>query len=151
MIENALARLTTVEALPSLTLAILLLFVGKGLSARVALLRRYGIPEPVVGGVLCAAVVCVLYYAMGIQVSFDLEMRDMLLLYFFAALGLNSNVRSLSDGGWKLVILIVLSGGYIVLQNLVGMGLAGSFGMDPKAGLMVGSVSLTGGVATTLA
>lgn len=151
MIENALARLTTVEALPSLTLAILLLFVGKGLSARVALLRRYGIPEPVVGGVLCAAVVCVLYYAMGIQVSFDLEMRDMLLLYFFAALGLNSNVRSLADGGWKLVILIVLSGGYIVLQNLVGMGLAGSFGMDPKAGLMVGSVSLTGGVATTLA
>ena len=151
MIENALARLTTVEALPSLTLAILLLFVGKGLSARVALLRRYGIPEPVVGGVLCAAVVCVLYYAMGIQVSFDLEVRDMLLLYFFAALGLNSNVRSLADGGWKLVILIVLSGGYIVLQNLVGMGLAGSFGMDPKAGLMVGSVSLTGGVATTLA
>src|SRR5690554_5774996 len=151
MIENALARLTTVEALPSLTLAILLLFVGKGLSARVALLRRYGIPEPVVGGVLCAAVVCVLYYAMGIQVSFDLEVRDMLLLYFFATLGLNSNVRSLADGGWKLVILIVLSGGYIVLQNLVGMGLAGSFGMDPKAGLMVGSVSLTGGVATTLA
>lgn len=151
MIENALARLTTVEALPSLTLAILLLFVGKGLSARVALLRRYGIPEPVVGGVLCAAVVCVLYYAMDIQVSFDLEMRDMLLLYFFAALGLNSNVRSLADGGWKLVVLIVLSGGYIVLQNLVGMGLAGSFGMDPKAGLMVGSVSLTGGVATTLA
>ena len=57
------------------------------------------------------------------RVSFDLGMRDILLLYFFAALGLNSNVRSLADGGWKLVILLVLAGGYIVLQNLVGMGL----------------------------
>ena len=151
MIENALAGLTTVEALPSLTLAILLLFIGKGLAARVATLRRYGIPEPVVGGVLCAAAVCALYYGAGVEVSFDLGMRDILLLYFFAALGLNSNVRSLADGGWKLVILLVLAGGYIVLQNLVGMGLAGAFGMDPRAGLMVGSVSLTGGVGTTIA
>ncbi len=69
MLENAVARLpsldalpevTTVGTLPALTLAILLLFVGKGLSARVATLRRYSIPEPVVGGVLCAAVVCAL-------------------------------------------------------------------------------------------
>lgn len=151
MIEDTLARIGTVAALPSLTLAILLLFIGKGLSARIATLRRYGIPEPVVGGVLCAGAVCLLYYGAGIQVDFELGARDMLLLYFFAALGLNSNVRSLADGGWKLVILLALAGGYIVLQNLVGMGLAGAFGMDPRAGLMVGSVSLTGGVGTTLA
>ena len=44
----------TVDAFVSFTLAILLLFVGKGLSARIGVLRRYGIPEPVVGGVLLA-------------------------------------------------------------------------------------------------
>ena len=38
-----------------------------------------------------------------------------------------------------------------MLQNLTGMGLASAFGMDPKAGLMVGSISLTGGVGTALA
>src|SRR5690554_1079988 len=151
MIENALSRLATVEALPSLTLAILLLFVGKGLSARIATLRRYGIPEPVIGGVLCAAAVCALYYGLGVEVNFELGARDMLLLYFFAALGLNSNVRALSKGGWKLVVLLALAGGYIVFQNLVGMGLAGAFGMDPRAVHMVGSVSLTGGVGTTIA
>jgi len=143
--------MTTIEALPSLTLAILLLFIGKGLSVRIVFLRRYGIPEPVIGGVLCAVVVCALYYGAGTQVTFDLEMRDILLLYFFAALGLNSNMRSLADGGWKLGILAALSGGYILLQNTVGMGLAGTFGMDPRAGMMVGSVSLTGGVGTTVA
>ncbi|MFZ7097070.1 sodium/glutamate symporter [Luteimonas dalianensis] len=160
MIETAVARLpginglpevTTVEALPALTLAILLLFVGKGLSARIATLRRYSIPEPVVGGVLCAAVVCALYYGMGMQVDFELGARDMFLLYFFAALGLNSRVAALARGGWKLVVLLALAGFYIVFQNLVGMGLAGAWGMDPRAGLMVGSVSLTGGVGTTIA
>src|SRR5690606_11215748 len=148
---DALPQVITVNALPSVTLAILLLFVGKGLTARINTLRRYSIPEPVVGGVLCAAVVCALYYGMGMEVHFELGARDMFLLYFFAALGLNSNVASLRKGGWKLVVLLALAGFYIVFQNLVGMGLAGAFGMDPRAGLMVGSVSLTGGVGTTIA
>jgi ESS family glutamate:Na+ symporter len=39
----------------------------------------------------------------------------------------------------------------MVLQNLVGMETARAFGLDPRAGLMVGSISLTGGVGTTLA
>lgn len=160
MIENTMARLSsidvlseviTVQTLPALTLAILLLFVGKGLLARIATLRRYSIPEPVVGGVLCAAVVCALYYGMGMEVHFELGARDMFLLYFFAALGLNSNVAALAKGGWKLVVLLALAGFYIVFQNLVGMGLASAFDMDPKAGLMIGSVSLTGGVGTTIA
>lgn len=161
MIENAVASLpsidvlsevVTVQTLPALTLAILLLFVGKGLLVRIATtLRRYSIPESVVGGVLCAAVVCALYYGMGMKVHFELGTRDMLLLYFFAALGLNSNIATLAKGGWKLVVLLALSGFYIVFQNLVGMGLAGAFGMDPKAGLMVGSISPTGGVGTTIA
>ena len=139
------------DAFVSITLAILLLFVGKGLAARVGVLRRYGIPEPVVGGVLCAAVVCALYYGAGLRVEFDLGMRDLLLLYFFAALGLNSNVRELASGGRLLVVLALLATVFIVMQNGLGMALAGLFGMDPRAGLMVGSISLTGGVGTTLA
>jgi len=140
-----------VGGLGSATLAILLLFVGKGVTARVAVLRQFGIPDPVVGGVLCAAVVCLLYYVGGVQVSFELAARDSLLLYFFAALGLSSNVRTLASGGMRLAVLLVLATVFILLQNGLGMGLAAAFGMDPRAGLMVGSISLTGGVGTTLA
>lgn len=139
------------DAFSSLTLAILLLFTGKGLAARIGLLRRYGIPEPVVGGVLCAAVVCVLFYSIGLQVEFALGMRDILLLYFFGALGLNSDLRSLLSGGRLLMLLALLATVFIVMQDGLGMLLAGLFGMDPRAGLMAGSVSLTGGVGTTLA
>lgn len=139
------------DAFTSLTLAILLLFVGKGLALRVGALRRYGIPEPVVGGVLCAAVVAVLYYGVGVRVEFELGLRDILLLYFFGALGLNSDLRSLAAGGRLLAVLAVLATVFIVMQNGLGMTMAALFGMDPRAGLMVGSVSLTGGVGTTLA
>ena len=77
--------------------------------------------------------------------------RDWLLLYFFSAIGLHADLRTLISGGKPLAILLVLASLFILLQNLVGMGIASAFDMDPKAGLMVGSISLTGGVGTALA
>jgi ESS family glutamate:Na+ symporter len=135
----------------SFTLAIILLFLGKSLTGRIEILRRYSIPEPVIGGFLCAAAVGVAYFAFDLKVTFTLEVRDWLLLYFFAAIGLRADIRTLISGGKPLVILLALATAFIFLQNLAGIGIATAFGMDPKAGLMVGSISLTGGVGTALA
>ena len=140
-----------VDSFLSFTLAIILLFIGKGLTSKVEILRRYSIPEPVIGGFLCASAVGIAYFFFDLKVSFGLEARDFLLLYFFAAIGLRADIRTLISGGKPLAILLVLASSFLVLQNLTGMGLAGAFGMDPKAGLMVGSISLTGGVGTALA
>lgn len=139
------------DSFASITLAILLLFIGKELIVRVEWLRRFSIPEALVGGVLCAAAASLLYYIAGLTLEFELRARDTLLLYFFATIGLNTNVRTLKEGGRPLLILTVLSIGFMLLQNFTGMGLAGLFGMDPRAGLMTASISLTGGVGTTLA
>jgi ESS family glutamate:Na+ symporter len=139
----------TIDPFLTVTFALVLLFVGKELIARCELLRRYSIPEALVGGVLCACSVCLLYYTAGISIAFDLELRDPLLLYFFASIGLSTDLRTLADGGKPLLILALLAIGFILLQNLAGMGVAAAFGLDPRAGLMVGSV--TGGVGTTLA
>jgi ESS family glutamate:Na+ symporter len=135
----------------SFTLAIILLFLGKTLTGKVEILRRYSIPEPVIGGFLCAAAVGVAYFAFDLKVTFTLEVRDWLLLYFFAAIGLRADIRTLISGGKPLLILLALATAFIFLQNLAGIGIATAFGMDPKAGLMVGSISLTGGVGTALA
>ncbi len=140
-----------VDPFLSFTLAIILLFIGKGCTYRIELLRRYSIPEPVIGGFLCAAAVAVAYYLFDLRITFGLEARDMLLLYFFAAIGLQADLRTLLSGGKPLAILLVLASSFILLQNLMGMGVASAFGMDAKAGLMVGSISLTGGVGTALA
>ena len=139
------------EGFVSFTFAIILLFLGKTAVSRIELLRRYSIPEPVIGGFLCAALVAVCYFFFDLKVTFKLEVRDWLLLYFFAAIGLRADIRTLISGGKPLVILLVLASTFILLQNLVGIGAATVFGMEPKAGLMVGSISLTGGVGTALA
>lgn len=140
-----------VDAFVSFTLAIMLLFAGKGITQRLACLRRYSIPEPVIGGFLCAALACALYYLAGWQLEFELGVRDILLLYFFAGIGLKSEIRSLLQGGRPLLILLLLAAVFILLQNALGMTVASGFGLDPRAGLMLGSISLTGGAGTTLA
>jgi ESS family glutamate:Na+ symporter len=139
------------EGFVSFTLAIILLFLGKVIISRIEILRRYSIPEPVIGGFLCAAAVAVAYFFFDLKITFDLEIRDWLLLYFFAAIGLRADIRTLISGGKPLLILLALATVFILLQNVTGIGIASAFGMDPKAGLMVGSISLTGGVGTALA
>jgi len=139
------------EGFVSFTFAIILLFLGKTAVSRIELLRRYSIPEPVIGGFLCAALVAICYFFFNLKIIFDLEIRDWLLLYFFAAIGLRADIRTLISGGKPLAILLILATTFIILQNLVGIGAATVFGMEPVAGLMVGSISLTGGVGTALA
>ena len=141
----------TMEGFASFTLAIILLFLGKLIISRSELLKRYSIPEPVIGGFLCAAMVGLSYYLLDFELNFDLRSRDILLLYFFAAIGLQTDIRTLINGGRPLGILLALATVFIVLQNLVGISVASLFGMDPKAGLLVGSISLVGGVGTALA
>jgi ESS family glutamate:Na+ symporter len=141
----------TMEGFASFTLAIILLFLGKLIISRSELLKRYSIPEPVIGGFLCATLVGLSYYFLNFKLSFDLRSRDVLLLYFFGAIGLQTDIRTLINGGRPLAILLTLATVFIVLQNLVGISVASLFGMDPKAGLLVGSISLVGGVGTALA
>ncbi|MDX2320817.1 MAG: sodium/glutamate symporter [Moritella sp.] len=141
----------TVKGFVSFTLAIILLFIGKHATIKSELLRKYSIPEPVIGGFLCAAVVALLYYLFKIEVHFDLEVRDILLLYFFAGIGLNADFKSLISGGKPLLVLTGLAVTYIILQNVLGISVATAFGLDPLLGLMSGSISLIGGVGTTVA
>ncbi len=147
------ASLPPIEIGPfvSFTLAIVMLFVGKLALTRYEVLRRYSIPEPVIGGFVAALVVAFIYILFDRQVLFKLGVQDYLLLYFFAGIGLNSDIRVLLSGGKPLAVLILLASAFIFIQNLLGMGMAGLFGMNPLTGLMTGSVSLTGGAGTTMA
>ncbi len=140
-----------IDAFHSFNLAVVLFISGKILAMKIESLRRYSIPEPVVGGFLCAAFVAGVYQFGGYKIVFDLAIRDYLLLLFFAGIGLKSDIRTLLRGGKPLLVLTALAAAFIVMQNFAGMGIASLFGVDPKAGLMLGSISLTGGVGTTLA
>ena len=139
------------ESLFTVTLAILVLFIGKSLNLRFKMLRDMNMPEPVVGGLLFATIFAIIHGTIGIEVTFDLSARDAMLVYFFTTIGLSSNVRDILKGGKPLVILLIATLLYMVLQDAIGISVAVMFGLEPIVGLLGGTVSLIGGHGTAIA
>jgi glutamate:Na+ symporter, ESS family len=135
----------------TLAAATALFFVGQLIVRQSAVLQRYSIPVPVVGGVLFALVLAVAGLVMPIEFAIDETLKDPLLLAFFATLGLGANVRSLARGGRKLVILLVLFVLLMLLQNAVGLLMARALDLHPLVGLLGGSIALVGGHGTAAA
>ena len=133
------------------TLGIVVFFCGVHLNRKVPWLRSYNIPEPVTGGLLAASVSFALYAFANLEVSFQLDTRDTLLVYFFTAIGLNARFSDLVAGGRPLVTLLVLTLGFIVVQNATGMAGAALVGQPLEIGVLAGSASLIGGHGTAIA
>lgn len=133
------------------TIGIVVLFVGVHLNRRFNILRSYNIPEPVTGGLLAAIAAFILYQFFDIEISFDMYTRDLLLVYFFTAIGLNARISDLVSGGRPLIILLVLTLGYIVIQDVVGISGAMLLELPLEIGVLTGSAALIGGHGTAIA
>ncbi|MBY6185991.1 sodium/glutamate symporter [Marinobacter hydrocarbonoclasticus] len=131
--------------------AILVLLIGRGLTHLFAVLRRYNIPEPVSGGIFASVLALVAHEFWGLELQFDMALRDALLLAFFTTIGLTARLDALTRGGRPLAVLMLFCVGGVILQNLVGLGMAGATGLAPSEGLLLGSVSLFGGHGTSVA
>jgi ESS family glutamate:Na+ symporter len=135
----------------AVTLGIVVLFVGKRLNGAVGFLREFSIPEPVTGGLLFSVLFGIVYAVFGVAVEFELAARDFLLVYFFTTIGMNASLKDLLAGGKPLVVLLAVTIGYMVVQNLTGITIASLFDLPTAVGMLGGSVSLIGGHGTTIA
>lgn len=140
-----------IPAFPAVTCGIIVFFVGAFLTRRVPFLRDYNIPEPVAGGLMAALVTWVYFLVSGTQITFDLIVRDQLLVIFFATLGLNARFSDLLAGGRLLGILLALTVIFILIQNAVGFLGTSLFGLPASVSVLVGSASLIGGHGTAIA
>src|SRR5208337_2580666 len=146
--------MTTTIEIPgflTFTISIVVFFVGAGLNRWIAPLRRWNIPEAVTGGLLAALVTLAAYEVFGLAITFDLDARDMLLLYFFTGIGLNARLGDLIKGGRPFLVLLVLTLVYLVIQNLIAAGSAAALGLPKGIAVLLGSASLIGGHGTTIA
>lgn len=132
----------------TLVAASLVLLLGRWLVARIGFLRAYSIPEPVVGGLLVAALLLLLRALTDIEVRFDASLQAPLMLAFFATIGLNADFASLKKGGRILGIFLLVVTALLVVQNAMGIALAKALGLDPLMGLLAGSITLSGGHGT---
>ena len=135
----------------TIIVAILVLFLGKWLTTKIAFLREYNIPEPVSGGLIASIFFGALFGFFDLEFQFDLQIRDTLLIVFFTVIGLSSKFKTLVQGGIPLMILLGLAIVYLFVQNLTGLTATSITGQPPEIGIIAGSVSLAGGHGTAIA
>jgi len=69
-------------------------------------------------------------------------------LMFYTGVGFTASFKLLKTGGKLVFVFLVLSVGMCILQNITGAGIATIFGVDPRIGVMAGSIPMVGGHAT---
>lgn len=124
------------------------LLVGILILRRSETLRKFCIPAAVVGGLILSLVNLAGHESGTFEVEFDETLKNVFMMAFFCSVGYMASFRMLKSGGR---IVLVLLGAVIVLavmQNVIGMGMATAFGLEPKLGLCLGSISLIGGHGT---
>ena len=129
----------------TLVAATIVLLLGTVLVRHISFLRNNHIPEAVAGGFIVAIGLLVLSETTGISFGFDGGLQTMLMIVFFTSIGLSADFSRLIQGGKPLVIFVIAVSAMIVVQNIVGMGLAVALGQNPFYGLIAGSITLTGG------
>lgn len=128
-----------------------LLVLGEFVKKHVSVLSRYFIPSPIIGGVLFSVVALLGYETGTFTFEFYDNMRAFLLLVFFTTIGFSASFELLKKGGVGVALFLAAAVGLVLIQNLLGVGLASVMGVHPLIGLAAGSISLTGGHGTSAA
>ena len=129
----------------TLLMACVALIIGMLVVKNTKFLRNNHIPEAVVGGFIIAIILFFVNKITGQTFKFDTSLQSLLMIAFFSSIGLSSDFARLIQGGKPLVLLIMAVTVLIVLQNIVGVGMAVLMKEDPFIGLIAGSITLSGG------
>lgn len=139
------------DMVQSMALGVIVLLIGSYLVRKIDFLERFCIPAPVVGGVLFAILALILHQTGTMDIEMDNTLRVVAMTAFFTTVGFSASFRLLKKGGIKVFIFLGLAVALVVLQNVLGIGLATLFNLDPLVGLATGSVPMTGGHGTAAA
>ena len=139
------------DAVQSLALAGLALFLGYALCRAIPVLGRYNLPPPVIGGLVFALAAWMAHARGTALFALDTGLQTPLMIAFFTTIGFNASFWLLKISGRQVLVFLLLASGFAVVQNLLGIAVATGFGLHPLFGVLAGSTTLTGGPATGLA
>ena len=139
------------DAVQSLALAGLALFLGYALCRAIPVLGRYNLPPPVIGGLVFALAAWVAHARGATLFALDTALQTPLMIAFFTTIGFNASFWLLKISGRQVLVFLLLASAFAVVQNLLGIAVASGFGLHPLFGVLAGSATLTGGPATGLA
>jgi ESS family glutamate:Na+ symporter len=128
--------------------ALAVLLAGTLVNRRVRLLSKYNIPDPITGGLLFAAAASLAAAVFSFRFQLDQTLKPVLLLMFFAGVGMSADLRLLKRGGRALVVFLLVLFPYILVQDAVGVTVAKLLDLHPIFGVVAGSITLVGGHGT---
>ena len=137
------------DMLQTAALAMLLFLLGRFIVNHVDFLNRCCIPAPVVGGLIFAILHLVTYQTGILTLEFNETLKDAFMDFFFTSVGFGASIKLLKKGALPVLIFLLLATIMVTIQDLVGVGMAGVFGLDGRMGLCMGSVPLVGGHGTS--
>ncbi|MDZ7637446.1 MAG: sodium/glutamate symporter [Bryobacterales bacterium] len=124
--------------------------IGVYLKRWIPFLDRVNVPASVAGGLVYSLLILALRDRV-MNFDMDLVLQRVLMIAFFTTVGMGASLRLLKVGGRLMVVFFGLASAGVLLENIVGVGMAKLLGLNPLIGLVAGSVTMAGGPATALA
>ena len=118
---------------------------------KIGFFQKFCIPAPVIGGLIFALLALGLRVSGILQIEFDTTLQDVFMTTFFTSIGFSASFRLLKKGCVQVFVFLGICTLLVVMQNLLGVGLAAAFGLEPLLGLAVGSIPMVGGHGTSAA
>lgn len=138
----------TLDIFQTVAVAAVVYYLGKFIRRKVSLFSRYCIPAPVIGGLIFALLALVLRVTGVLTIEMDITLQDVFMSVFFTSIGFTACFRLIKKGGVQVFFFLALVVVLVVLQNLLGAGLASVFNLSPLLGLCTGSIPMVGGHGT---
>ena len=115
------------DAVQTLALAGIALFLGYALCRVIPVFGRYNLPPPVIGGLLFALAAWAAHAHGSVLFVLDSKLQPALMVAFFTTIGFNASARLLKISGRQVAVFLLIACGFAVLQNLLGMVVAAGF------------------------
>lgn len=138
------------DLIQTLAIAGLLYLTGMLLKRKIKIFEHLNIPSAVLGGLVFAAINLILHDRF-LNIKCNTSMQSLCMMLFFTSIGTNASFGLLKKGGKQVILFLILSSVFCIIQNLAGIGVASLFAVSKLFGVMAGSVTLVGGPATGLA
>ena len=134
----------------TLALAALLLIMGYSINKRVTILNKYCIPAPVVGGFIFMFLTWLGHTNNIFKFNFENIFQSTFMLAFFTTVGLGASFTLLKKGGKLLIIYWLTCGIISILQNIIGITISKTTGLEAPYALLSSAISMVGGHSAAL-
>ncbi|WP_097027555.1 sodium/glutamate symporter [Clostridium peptidivorans] len=136
------------DMMQTAAIAVVVFYFGGWLRTKISLLEKFCIPAPVIGGLVFAIVNLILRQNGLLMIDMDTTLQKPFMMVFFTTIGMGASIELIKKGGLQVVIFWLLASLLCVFQDTLSIVLANILGIDPKLGLIAGSITMTGGHGT---